>query len=136
MPAQELPHPAGTSPTPPPAATLLPQLRAARQLPGSSPELLGVLPAVWLLQPGTDRRPEPVLALMLSVLLPPRRLPAELRGPHALLQRRAAGLEPALRLLACCCQTGELRHRRDWLQQDELPLYAHPRFGVPTWDSG
>lgn len=118
-----------------PASPLLLQLRAARQLPGSNPQLLGVLPTVWLHLPGTDCHPEPVLGLLLSVLLPPQRLPTQLRGPQALLQRRAAGLEPALRLLVCSSQTGELRHWRDWLRQDERPMYVHPRFGVPTWDS-
>jgi hypothetical protein len=115
---------------------LLLQLRAARQLQGSSPQLLGVLPTLWLLQSGTERQPEPVLGMLLGVLLPPRRLPAQLRGPQALLQRRAAGLEPALRLMVCCNQTGDMRCWRDWLQQDELPLWVHPNFGVPAWDSG
>lgn len=77
-----------------------------------------------------------MLGLLLSVMLPPKRLPAQLRGPQALLQRRAAALEPALRLLACCSQTGELRQWWDWLQKDELPLHAHPRLGLPLWDCG
>lgn len=108
------------------------QFNAACRLPGPHPAQLGVLPAVWLLLPGTDRVPQPAGALLLGVWLPPAILPAD---AQEVLLRTGTGLLPALRVLAYCRQTGQVLQWRDWVQCDEHALYTHPRYEVPTWDS-
>ena len=103
------------------------------QLPGASPEALGAMPAVWCLLPGAGRPPQAASAMLLSVRLPPPGLPPE---AQQLLLQAGKGLEPTVRVLVYCRQTGAPMLRRDWLLQEERRLYMHPRFCVPTWDSG
>ena len=109
------------------------QFTAIGQLPGAHPELLGALPTVWLLLPGAGRVPQPAGALLLSVQLPLPGLHAE---AQAVLLGAGKGLERAVRLLVYCPQAGRLLQRREWLQRNEHALYLHPRYRVPTWDSG
>ncbi|KAI7846282.1 hypothetical protein COHA_000210 [Chlorella ohadii] len=71
--------------------------------------------------------------MLLSVRLPPPGLPPE---AQQLLLQAGKGLEPTVRVLVYCRQTGAPMLRRDWLLQEERRLYMHPRFRVPTWDSG
>lgn len=91
------------------------------------------MPAVWLLLPGAGRPPQVASALLLSVRLPPPGLHPE---AQQLLLRECKGLEQTVRVLVYCRQTGTPMLRRDWLLQEERTLYLHPRFRVPTWDSG
>ncbi len=91
------------------------------------------MPAVWCLLPGAGRPPQAASAMLLSVRLPPPGLPPE---AQQLLLQAGKGLEPTVRVLVYCRQTGAPMLRRDWLLQEERRLYMHPRFRVPTWDSG
>ena len=103
------------------------------RLPGGRTELLGAMPAVWLLLPGTGEEPQAAGALMARVQLPPPWLQPD--AQHALLQA-GKGLDWTLRVLVYGRQGGAAMLRRDWLLQAERRLYLHPRYRVPTWDSG
>ena len=103
------------------------------RLPGGRPELMGAMPAVWLLLPGTGEEPQAAGALMARVQLPPPWLQPD--AQHALLQA-GKGLDWTLRVLVYSRQGGAAMLRRDWLLQAEWRLYLHPRYRVPTWDSG
>ncbi len=99
---------------------------------GASLDQLGVLPALWLLLPGTDCMPQPAGALLLSVHLPPAILPVD---AQRLLPTNGTGLVRALLLRVYCPCTGQPLQKRGWLQRDERALYEHPHYHVPAWDS-
>jgi len=104
-----------------------------RQLPGTSPELLGVAPAVWVLLPGNPRLPHPAGVLLLRVQQPPPSLNLD---AQQLLLDQGRGLEDCLRLLVYCPRDGTLLERQDWVLARDKDLRTHPRFGLPCWNSG
>lgn len=86
-----------------------------------------------MLLPGTGQEPQAASALLLTVRLPPPGLRPE---AQLLLLQAGRGLEQTVRVLVYCRTTGTAMLRRDWLMREERMLYMHPRYRVPTWDSG
>ena len=80
--------------------------------------MVAMLPALELLQPGTDRTPQPAGALLVSVQVQPR-----------------STLPRSLRLVVYCPHTGKLLKCREGLRQEERCLYLHPRHPKMAWDS-
>lgn len=108
------------------------QYDRARKLPGRHPHLVAALPSAYALLPGAQPRPVPVGVLLLRVLLPAASLPED---AQRLLLEAGTGLQPTLRILLFCRQTGQAVLFRDWVQQNESALFVHPRYHVPAWES-
>ena len=71
-------------------------------------------------------------ALLVHVLLPPPGLSFEAQQALLLTGR---GLQPELRLVVYCFQTGRLLRCREGLGQEECLLQLHPRHDMQAWDS-
>ena len=70
--------------------------------------------------------------MLIQVLLPPAGLKHEAQQALMMTGQR---LQPELRLVAYCFQTGRLLHCRERLGQEECLLQLHPSMDVQAWDS-